>query len=405
MAINLGSTAASLGSALGSGLAQPVESALDLLARKKLSDLEISQGIKQQQAQRKQYAETLKPILGDQISDFLSGLSPKEREVAFQNLGGLMQLGGQQIPQQSGFSQLIQQPMQQQIVPQQGSAFDKLLQLQGAQPTQPSAWGSQHAMPPLQQMQPQPDTNVSQSREQLLQDIFTPESVKRERKKLALKEKQMSQAEKLAAFKETKAERKEISDKARAAKQNLHDLERLEELNKENKLDTPGYYSFLERSGFNIPALMDPSSQEFQKISYNFMRDAKAVFGARISNMEIENFLKTLPSLSQSPAGRSRVIANLKYISRANLAYREALKEIMQENKGVPPMDLSEQIDDRIDSRLNAISKKFKKDLEKPIPPAQHRLATFGQALLGSGLGLPGKILSGAAKIAGNLVG
>ncbi|MEK6884942.1 MAG: hypothetical protein AABY22_35250, partial [Nanoarchaeota archaeon] len=41
--------------------------------------------------------------------------------------------------------------------------------------------------------------------------------------------------------------------------------------------------------------------EEFQKIEANFLRNAKQYFGGRISNYEVEQFLKTIPSLSQSP--------------------------------------------------------------------------------------------------------
>lgn len=401
MAINLGSTAASLGSALGAGFIQPVESALDLLARKKLSDFEIGQNIKAQQAQRKLYAQGLEPIFGQQVSQFLGSLNPEERKVALQNIGGLMQLSGmqapqQQTPQQTVMQLLAQSPAQQE--PAQDSLYGKLMQLQGVPVQQGMGF---NALQPQQQIQPQ--ANVSQQPNQLIQDIFTSPAEKREREKLVLKKQQdireqqkMQQAEKLAAFKETKKMREAILEKSKAAKEQLREYERMEELEQTGKLDTPGYVEFLERSGLSIPALTNPESEEFKKIQMQFMNGMRSVFGGKVSNLEMTNFLSAIPTLSNSPQGRKRILANLKYLAKADMAYSDAMKEIIKENKGTPPLDLGEQIDDRIGSKLDAIAKKFKKDLAKPVPPAQHRLITTTQAVAGTTIGRLPKIALGA---------
>lgn len=212
-----------------------------------------------------------------------------------------------------------------------------------------------------------------------------------------VEEKKLSSKEKSEAFKETKEFRKEIFDAAKSARQDLHDLDRLEELNKDGKLDTPGYIEFLNRSGLSIPALMNPESQEFQKIQQGFLRQAKNYLGSRISNFELEQFLKTIPSLSQSNEGRQRVIANLKRFSRVALEYNNTLKEVIDENKGIPPLDLSQKVDDRIEKKLDKISEKFKEDLNKPVPKEQSALVTATQAALGSAAGNVGKLAKGAA--------
>lgn len=205
----------------------------------------------------------------------------------------------------------------------------------------------------------------------------------------------IEQKQQSEAFKETKKEREEIIHKAQTARQNLQDLNRMDELEKEGKLDTPGYVEFLKRVGMDIPALMEPGSEEFQKIAQTFMRDAKTYLGSRISNFELEQFLKTIPSLSQSPEGRKRVIANLKRFNRVSLEYNKTRKEIMEENKGVPPLDLLEKIDDRIEGKLDAISEQFRRDLSRPVPKGQNKFITSLQAGAGSVVGFPGKLVKG----------
>ena len=209
-----------------------------------------------------------------------------------------------------------------------------------------------------------------------------------------LKNEQKSEAEK---FKQSKDFRHDILQKSKAARQTLRDLDRLEELNDSKKLDTPGYVEFLKRSGLDIPALMNPESEEFQKIQQGFLSKAKDIFGGRISNYEIEQFLKGIPSLNQSPEGRKRVISAFKQIARADVEYANTVKEIMAENKGVPPYDIEEQVDDKIGKKLDKIAEQFKKDLAKAVPQGQHKLATATQATLGELAGKAPKVLGGAA--------
>lgn len=247
------------------------------------------------------------------------------------------------------------------------------------------------------QMAPQRTINDLSSSE-LAQLIATAPSEQAARRLQPILESKIAQEKRdIEAFKETAKDRKEILEKAKSARQNLQDLERMEELQAEGKLDTPGYAEFLKRSGFDIPALMNEGSEEFNKIAQTFMRDAKTYLGSRISNFELEQFLRTIPSLSQSPEGRKRVIANLKRFNRVSLEYNNAMKQVMAENKGAPTFDLLEKVDDKVEKRMDYLSEQFKKDLNKPVPQGQNRFITALQAGAGSAIGFPGKLVKGVA--------
>jgi hypothetical protein len=387
------------GEQFGTGLGQGLGSTLQSLANMKLNQL-----VQKQQMQQASQAFQKLPGVTSEVADFLSALSPEERKYPLQNLGSLIQLGqalgpqaAQHIqPQQANqpgiqnLAGLLSNPSQQSL----NQVSPLIAQALGKTPMQPAA------------VQPV-ETGLSKgapasNQPDLVSDIFTSPEEKRKRRQEEREERKLAQKEKAERFKITAAERKEISDRAKSARQQLHDLDRMEELEKTGKLDTPGYVEFLKRSGLDIPALMNPESEEFQKLAAGFLRDAKSVFGARVSNFEIEQFLKTIPSLSQSPEGRKRVIANLKYLQRGNLAYSEALKEITRENEGIPPYDLADQIDDRIDAKLDKISQKFKADVTKPVPASQPKLVTALGSVLGSVVGLPGTLLKGVAGILGH---
>jgi hypothetical protein len=211
-----------------------------------------------------------------------------------------------------------------------------------------------------------------------------------------IEKEKLSSKEKSSAFKETKAEREKIIQDYNVAKNNLEDYDRLQELEDEGKLDTPGYIEFLKRSGLDIAALKNPGSEEAQKIVQNFIRDAKQVYGGKITNQEMEQFMSTLPSLSQSPEGRKRVIANLKRIARAKVEYYKAYKRVLKQNKGVPPLDLLEQVQEEYEPAIEKLASQFRKDLERPVPEGQNKFVTALQAGAGEVAGALPKALSKA---------
>lgn len=218
------------------------------------------------------------------------------------------------------------------------------------------------------------------------------ESERIAQKRLEVAERKEEREAKLSAYKLTQNERKEINDRVKIADQNLHELDRLDELENQN-LESAGYYEFLKRSGLDIPALMNPASQEYDKISTGFVRNGKAIFGNRITDNDLNLLLKLIPTLSMSPEGRKRVRADLRYLSKADKAYGEMANEIIRENNGIPPYNLSEQINERVGKKLDLLSKQFKKDLSKPVPKGQNPIITGLQAVLGGLTGAPGQLI------------
>jgi hypothetical protein len=370
------------GTALGQGL--------QALAQMKLQQYQQAQQAKQQEAGLR----ALVPGLTEEQASSMSKLPP-------QILGPAIKSLIEQPYEQMLASRLTGE--QQTIVPE-GQMFSAL---SGLTP-------GQQAQIPITSAMQTPSEQISSEipRQQQIQPTVSKPSkyagLKAKDIAVLRKLEQGEEKQKSEAFKQTATFRKELLEKGRSAKTNLQDLERMEALEKEGKLDTPGYVEFLKNSGFDIPALMKPGSEEFQKIAANFMRDARQYFGARISNFELQSFLKTIPSLSQSPEGRKRVIANLKRIARAGVEYSKSMRDIVAKNKGVPPLDLMERVEDDIEKKMDKISAQFKSELEKPVPLASSKFHTALGAILGKTvggitglLGLPGKIGSALGNIGG----
>jgi len=339
-------------------------------------------------------AAQLGQITGSALGNLLEGLAQhKTQQLAHRQQGAF-------------WEQLGLAPEMAHALSSQPDAIQKeiLSRLEGV-----SLGGQQNPLEALKSLgqptEPQIQSQIQQQPSNLILGPGKQERMHRERlaQQRELSEKKMEAQEKREAFKLTKDERKQIFQEGKAARDDLHELDRLEELEKEG-VDTPGYVEFLKRSGLDIPALMNPSSEEFQKVAQTFMRNAKNYLGSRISNFELEQFLKTIPSLSQSPEGRKRVIADLKYMARVKLEHMKALKKILKRNKNIPPLDLLEQIDDLVGNKMDKIAKKFKDDLAKPVPEGQNQLITASQALLGSVIGAPGKLLGGLGHLLGGIL-
>lgn len=343
---------ASLGTSLGGGLQN------------------ILQGLMHAKAQQLQQSQlkNLFPTLSSQESAALASLPPQLQQIAFQDLLAR--------PKEEAYAQALG------LLPQLGSlqaapaGLESLESLQQAETPQPD-----------QQMQPQIQKPAPRLSAEHASELM----------KLRREEAKQAQKEKLEAFKFNKDEIKQITDSAKDARETIQSLDRLEELQNTGKLDSPGWVEFLNRSGLNIPALMNPESEEFQKIQQQFTRNIKQWYGARISNFELEQFLKAIPSLSQSPEGRKRVIAGMKRIARGQLEYNKALRDILKENKGAPPLDLTIQVDERVEKQLDKLADMFKKDLAKPVPPAQSKFATGAGAVLGTVAPYLAKAIPGAA--------
>ncbi len=342
-----------LGAALGTGLNQ--------LAQHKLADITKKYD---QQLQRSQFIQGLTPILGQDTANFLSNLSPQERNHALQNIGSLMQLN--------------QQPGQQE---QMGG----MAALGGQQP---------------QQQMPEQQQQMSPERAKLLQDVFTSPQEKREREKLEL-------AKRSSNIKETKQYVDSLKTMEKAAKESDLRLKRMKNLIKKGNLPNANLWSFLTKveeaplSGAGAGALLgsaagtallpgvgtaiggalggvagglispfagvaksylksgSPDIEEFEKLSNDFIKNAKQYFGSRLTDADLRAFMQTVPTLMQTDAGKKRVIENLSSLNELAEVESKAARSIIRQNHGIPPIDIEQQVKDKIENKIDQIAKRF----------------------------------------------
>lgn len=396
------------GSLLGTGLA----SGLNMLAQNKLNQFAGRQ-------QRNMTAQGLAALgIPEQNAMQIAGLPEKLQELVVKNYLAAAESQGlnEALAALSGEPQQQQLPnsqnFYQQAAPQQNPQLSALQNLiSSGQGVTPEAFGKQLSQAPgAQQLGLPTEPTKREERAKSFADTLRAARISPEHKlKLAtLQQSNQLHKEKLSAKereiidKETKPIYDEISKGAKAAQNNNKRLDRMEQLIKEGKLNSALSVSILD----NIPgiseavggaigvylglaggplgaggggyigtkigkgigegvsgaasALLSPDSQEFRKLSNDFLKDAKETFGSRLTNYDVQTFLATVPTLSQSDEGKRRVITNLRSFNEAALLRKKAMDQIIKDNGGRRPANLDTLVEDRIAPQLDALAQKFK---------------------------------------------
>jgi len=114
----------------------------------------------------------------------------------------------------------------------------------------------------------------------------------------------------------------------------LNSVKDLEKLNQSGKLPTGLARVFIDPKSGNIRPfaqmlqLVPKEAEEYVKIINDFTTQAKDSFGARVTNFELDRFMKRLPILSNSEAGRQLILQRMRVNAEADKLYHKKLKEI-----------------------------------------------------------------------------
>lgn len=355
------SPAASVGSSLGTGLAQ----GLSALAQEKTNDL----------LQKKKQAHLSKMLQGanyDQNSaDLLSYLAqqdPNNLHKYLEMVGSGQSMGGQQV------ANAVSAPEQN-----------------------------------LQQQMP-----FAKRQEQEKTPLFASKAKQLSENAQLVNQSKAQQAIQQENRKEALSYVKSIRKEAHAAQDNDMRLDRMEALINTGKLNNPKFVSLIKSLGkgvfgfgIDLTSTLTPESQQFDKLSTDFLKSAKDIFGTRITNNEIDQFLKTVPTLMQSNAGKVAVIENLRAFNKASKIKKEIANKLYDYYGANLPANFEQQVEELAAPELDAIAQQFKTvNSQNPAASAGNVGTTpglVGGALTGAGLGarvgapfgLPG-VVSGA---------
>lgn len=309
-----------LGSALGTGLGAGIQG----LAQHKLAEIERQKGIAQTQAGLKalgapaELANLPQQLQGPALKQFLSAPSQAAYANALSSLLGENVSGGQPLSNLSGLNE------------RQSAELAKL----GLQ------------------------KRKSEAQEKQFQD----------------KEQRIKQHH---IDKETLPVYKEISGAAKGARSTNPILARMQTLLNKGELPNSTFYNLANKwgshIGLNASALAGADAQEFDKLSVEFLKNAKDIFGSRLTNYDVQTFLKSIPSLSQTDEGKQRIINNLNIINRAALLRDEAMEKIIGSNGGERPRNLATLIEREVEPQLDQLAEQFAQGtpIGKPIRLAE----------------------------------
>lgn len=156
-------------------------------------------------------------------------------------------------------------------------------------------------------------------------------------------------------------------------------LGRMGKLSEKGEVSTPLMVTALNAMGLPLGVLGNPDTEEYSKLEADFLRDVRNVFpGGRITNFEIQSYMKTVPSLMNSKEGKKAIIRNRRLMNEAKKLRYDAYREILKENKGRKPRNLGNLIEDKIGGRLAAIENEFREGIQNEIERFQQPLRMVG---------------------------
>ncbi len=101
-----------------------------------------------------------------------------------------------------------------------------------------------------------------------------------------------------------------------------------------------------------------PGTEEFEKLSADFVKDAKNYFGGRLTDADLKAYMLTVPTLAQSDGGKKALIRNMRSLNKIAHIRSDAMKEIVKE-RGYRPSDIALLVEDRAKPQIDALTAEF----------------------------------------------
>ncbi len=385
-------------STLGSRIGGDIGGVLRGLAENKINNMQNAQQTRQKEQFLIQgglapnFARALSTQSDDTIQNVLKGLegfgsaapAPQQYNQQGQPVMQPQQYNQQPMPMQQQAQN--QQQMQQQQTPVDinalvKQAYEQFPELKGQfKPAELSRILQEQVKQQQVSQQPQQQTVLPQvPRIKTKAEAAQEKELQKEEFKLDLKEKAEAKKESIKYLKELN---KDVKD----TRENNMRLDKMEALIETGRLSPPAFSAALSTLakglfgvGIDLKSALTPETQEFDKLSTDFLRGAKNIFGSRVTQGEIDLFLNTIPNIKQSNEAKMAVIDNMRIFNDGKLALEKTAKEIIKENNGIVPVDLETLVEERAAPRLDALAQKFKQIQQRNVAPALGRAYKPGQ--------------------------
>lgn len=130
----------------------------------------------------------------------------------------------------------------------------------------------------------------------------------------------------------------------------------------EKDLISPTQEMFLDALGIPLGALDNPNSELYQKLSQDLLKGLPETYGSRILKVEVDNFLKTIPTLSNSAEGRRMIASSLLKLGEMKEAYYREMRKQQNEietSGSSYPRDFQQKVLENVLPQLTKINHEF----------------------------------------------
>ncbi len=106
-------------------------------------------------------------------------------------------------------------------------------------------------------------------------------------------------------------------------------------------------------------------TQEFEKLSAEFIKGAKGIFGSRITDQDLQAFMRMVPTLSNTNEGKLAVLRNIELVNEATLIKGKIRDKIVKANGGRRPYNLETMVEDISGPKIDQMAAEWKKATEE----------------------------------------
>lgn len=150
-------------------------------------------------------------------------------------------------------------------------------------------------------------------------------------------------------------------EKLRSLDSEKDHLEILEDLSPQ--ISTADKFNIDPRTGeILFPGLASEQAQRFAKTINDFTTNAKDSYGSRVTNFDLQQFMRRLPTLANSEEGRRQIIEQMKIINDINTLRESTIQNVIDEHGGIRNIDYdaAERVADKhTKSKTSELKKRF----------------------------------------------
>ncbi len=117
-----------------------------------------------------------------------------------------------------------------------------------------------------------------------------------------------------------------------------------------------------EDGNLRFPFLANSETQRFVKTLNEFAKGAKDTFGSRVTNFDLEQYMRTFPTLLNSEDGVKQILKQMKIVNDINKVYNNSLSEVFDRAGGIRKIDydVAKRYAEKISKpKIESLVKKF----------------------------------------------